>query len=257
MRNDWSARAFVVLGFVLAAAGCTTTQPESIGTRTASVHILSKATVTIFNCYEVWATDANGIYVYQDFNECYPAPPADVPTERSIPWRYAVMITIIRVGTTQEEIAISLTGVVGSSILPGDGVPNFISLTEYDPTAQPGDPRPDENRQGYGIIQFRSPQKVSRGSPLWLAPSGFTVEDSNILSASPSFDFEVNSGDTVIVRARKQLRADGTNFLQAAPPPNITLSGTLSVGGSLVTPKGTTKSTIADGDGISFSFTVK
>ena len=256
MHKDWRVGAVVLLGFVLGAAGCSTTQPDSLGTRTASLSIITRARVTIHNCYEIWADDINGIPEYQFFNECYPGSAADVPTERKIPWRYAVTVSIIHAGSTNEEIATSLSGVIGSSIQPGDLIDDFISLTPYDATDQPADFRAPEIRAGYGIIQFLNGKKVSRGSPFWLTPNGFEPGEANILTESPTFDFEVNSGDTVIVRARKQKLANSVNFLQAAPPPGIKISGTLSIGGSLVAPAGTTQSTDADGAGISFSFSV-
>jgi hypothetical protein len=261
MRNDWRARAAVLLGSVLAVSGCSTTQPGSQGTRTASLSIIAKADMTVFNCYEIWADDINGIPVYQEFNECYAEinqqTGLPVVANRNVPWRYSLSVSIIHRDSTTEEIATSLSGLVGSSIQPGDNVDNFISLSAYDPTDQPADFRPPEIRPSYGLVQFLNGKKVSRGSPFWLGTNGFELGDPNILSASPTFDFEVDSGDTVVVRARKQLKVDAADFLQAAPPPKITLSGTLSVGGSSVSPSGTTTSSDADGAGISFSFTVQ
>ena len=261
MRNDCRMRAVVLLGSVLAAAGCTTKQPESIGTRTASVRILAKADVNTFNCYEIWADDIDGIPADTGERECeneLNSGGDPVVAIRNIPWRYSLTVSIIHAGSTGEEIATSLSGVIGSSVQPGDGIDNFISLTEYDPTDQPASKfRPPEFRPGYGIVTFENGRLVSRGSPIWLAIAGFGPGETNILTLSPTFDFEVNAGDTVIVRARKQLAVDAPPFLQSSPPPKIVLSGTLSVGGSLVTPAGAAKSTSADGAGISFSFTVQ
>jgi hypothetical protein len=260
MRNDWRARAAVLLGSVLAAAACSSTQPDSLGSRTASLHIIVKADVTTHDCYEIWAPDIDGIPVYQGFVECvdlFVSPGVPVINNRNIPWHYSVSVSIIHKGTTAEEIATSLTGLPGSSIQPGDNIDNFISMGEYDPTDQPADFKPPEERPGYGLVQFLNGKRVTRGSPVWLTPHGFEFGDPNILSASPTFDFEVNSGDTVVVRARKQLKTDSPDFLQASPPPKIKLSGTLSVGGALISPSGTTGSSEDDGAGISFSFTVQ
>jgi Flp pilus assembly protein TadG len=130
-------------------------------------------------------------------------------------------------------------------------------MTEYDPTDQPADFKAAEVRPGFGVVQFLNGKKVSRGSAFWQAANGFEVTDPNILTESPTFDFEVNSGDTVIVRARKQTVALSQHFLPPSPDPKITLTGSLSVGGSLVSSSGITKTTIADASGISFSFTVQ
>ena len=261
MRNDWRARAVVALGFVLAAAGCKSTQPGSVGTRIASLRIVAKAEVSTFNCYQIWADDANGDPAFTGTVECDDVigqQGLPIIANRSVPWNYSLSVSIIRAGSTSEEIAISRSGVFGSSIEPGDGIDDFISLTEYDPTDQPATVfRNPEFRQGYGIVTFENGRLVSRGSPIWLAIAGFGPGETNILTLSPTFDFEVNAGDTVIVRARKQLAVDAPPFLQSSPPPEIILSGTLSVGGSLVTPAGAAKSTSADGAGISFSFTVQ
>ena len=92
MRNDWRVRAAVLLCSVLAAAGCSTTQPDSLGKRTASVRVITKADrVGIFNCYELWADDINGVPEFTGIIECYPA--SDIPTSRSVPWRYSLSIS--------------------------------------------------------------------------------------------------------------------------------------------------------------------
>lgn len=257
MRNDWRVRAVVLLGSVLAAAGCTTTQPDSLGTRTASLRIVTTATVEIFNCYELWTDDSDGIPQFTGAIECYLAPPPDVPTRRSVPWHYSATVSIIHKGSTQEEIVTSLSGAVGSSVEPGDGIDNFISLSEYDPTDQPASVIKNPEVRAGVLTSFLNGKKVSRGSRFWLSSEGYEFGESNVLSASPTFDFEVDSGDTVVVRARKQLEAETPQFIQDLPVPEITLSGTLSVGGALISPTGATKSTAADGAGISFSFTVQ
>ena len=260
MRNDSRARAVLLLGVVLAAAGCSTTQPDTLGTRTASISILVRAEVTVFNCYEIWADDADGNPAYAFFNECYPElneQNNQVVSERNIPWHYSLSVTIIHPGTTNETVATSLSGVIGSSIQQGDGIDDVVSMSPYDPTDQPADFKAPEVRPGFGIVQFLNGKQVSRGHPFWLSTNGFELGEANILTESPTFDFEVNSGDTVVVRARKQFVADAAHFLQALPPPQITMSATLSVGGALVSPAGLTSSTDADGAGMTFSFAVQ
>lgn len=257
MRNDWRVRAVVLLGSILAAAGCSTTQPDTLGSRTASLRIDARFDTTeLFNCYQIWSNDIDGVLVYQGFNECYPASLA-TPTNRPVPWRYSLGITVLHRGSSTEELVTSLSGVLGTSLIPGDGIDDFISMTPYDATEPDADFKNPEERPGYGTVQFLNGKKVSRGHPLWLETNNFFLGDPNILTASPTFDFEVNSGDTVIVRARKQVVADAPDFLPRNPNPNIRINGVLSVGGITVIPSGTKQSSIEDGAGLSFSFTVQ
>lgn len=262
MRNDWRVRAAVLLASILAVAGCSTTQPDTLGTRTASLSMDARATVALFDCYEIWANDINGIPVYQGFNECYPArdPLTNLPlapANRAVPWNYSLSISIIHKDSTTEEIVTSLAGMVGSSVQPSDGIDDFVSLTPYDPSDQPASFKQPEERPGYGLVQFMNGKQVSRGSPIWLEPNGFVLGEPNILLAPTTFDFEVNSGDTVIVRARKKLVAEMPSFIPRIPDPGLQLSGTLSVGGVLIVPSGIKTSSTADGAGVSFSFTVQ
>ena len=41
------------------------------------------------------------------------------PTNRAVPWRYSLGITIIHRGSTTEELVTSLTGVLGTISYPG------------------------------------------------------------------------------------------------------------------------------------------
>src|SRR5262249_4977700 len=158
--------------------------------------VVAGATVELFNCYEIWANDINGVLVYQGFNECYTTSQV---SPREVPWHYSLSISIIRRGSTAEELVTSTSGIAGSSVRPSDDVDDSISMTDSDPGQADADFRGPEDRPGYGTVQFLNGKKASRGSPLWLGPAGFPIEEPNILSA-PTFDFEVNPGDTVIVR---------------------------------------------------------
>jgi hypothetical protein len=262
MRTDWRVRAAVLLGSILAVAGCSTTQPDSVGTRDASLAFEARATVNLFDCYEIWAPDPiTGIPVYQGFNECYLAHDSQTGVVRSenrpVPWNYSLTVSIIHRGSTTEEIVTSVAGMIGSSVQPSDGIEDFVSLTGYDPSDQPAPIKQPEERPGYGLVQFRNGRQVSRGSPIWLETNNFFLGEPNILLAPTTFDFGVNSGDTVIVRARKQNVALMPDFLPRTPDPLLQLSGTLSVGGILIAPSGTKISSTADGAGVSFSFTVQ
>lgn len=242
MKNAWRAQAVGAILSCLVVAGCSSTQPDQIDTRSASVSFETKASVLIWDCYE------------SPQLTCFPVldGQAQQVADRSVPWRYSLRITIIRAGTYNEVVALSTTGQVGSSVERGDLVEDFISLTDYDP-----DMPPIADRDGY-----TNGHRVSSGSPLYLASIFVDAGIPNILdtvSTVPetpaTFNFDLNSGDTVIVRARKQdVGASPTN---SANYENIILRATLAIGGIAVSTQGPQTSSIDDGSGFTFSFTVK
>jgi hypothetical protein len=77
-----------------------------------------------------------------------------------------------------------------------------------------------------------------------------------VLTTAPTFDFQVNTGDTVVVRARKQALADADAFISFDQDPEIQLSAQFSVGGVGVITNGDSASATDDKAGFSFSFTV-
>ena len=101
---------------------------------------------------------------------------------------------------------------------------------------------------------------MSTGSPLYLANYGIDPGVPNILNVTPTFDFNLESGDTVIVRARKATSAQAP---PGNPPyPNLKISATLDVAGVQVTPKSTPPgspptSTADESSGITFSYTLR
>jgi hypothetical protein len=249
MKNAWQAKAFGAIISAVVLAGCSSTQPDTIATRSASLSFETKASVALWYCYE------------SPFTYCFPDEEGAIPVQkfadRPVPWRYSIEVTIIRAGTVYPVLATSVSGVLGSSVVPLDSVDDFVSLTDYDPD-QP--PAPDKVVPGIGT--FTDGKKVSSASPIYLATVFVDPGIPNILdivSATPgtpaTFDFELNTGDTVIVRARKQ---QVTQAPQVTPPyENIKLSATLSVAGSNVTGQGPQTSSIDDKSGFTFSFTVR
>jgi hypothetical protein len=245
----------------LAVAACSTTQPDRISSRTASFSVVAFAKVQNLDCYEVWQDTSNptdGIPdIFLDQSICYELP--DAPNQKFVPWHYSLAITIVRAGSTTEEIVTSNAGVHGTTLDNRDATDDFISMTGYDPDAVPA-----ANRDPEGDIYFVNGKRVSRGSPIYLGASSLTCPGCpvdlgipTVLGGSTSFDFDINSGDTIIVRARKQKMSDSAGFLPLDPSPSLEIIGTLSIGGVQVAVNGTTESPFDDGAGFAFSFTVQ
>jgi hypothetical protein len=248
MKNAWRAQAVGVILSAIVVAGCSSTQPDRIETRTASLSFETKASVLLWACYE-------SPQAY-----CFPvlegSPPVQSVADRPVPWRLSLKITIIRAGTTNEVLAESLTGVVGSSVEPGDSVDDFISMTDYDPNMPPA---PDRNEFG---IDWTDGHLVSSGSPIYLS---FIFVDPGIpnlldtVSPDPTvpatFDFNLNTGDTVIVRARKQAEEAAPAF--SPPYETVKLTATLAISGVPVAGNGPQTSSADNRSGFTFSFTVQ
>src|SRR5262249_36122009 len=130
----------------------------------------------------------------------------------NIPWHYSLAISVIRTGQTEEQL-------VAASIIPGDSIDDFISMTPYDTHSETGGTHAPEN--GYYYVtpgttaipatSFAS-LIVSNGNRVWLEGNSFFLGEPNILGLSPTFDVQLNQGDTVIVRARKQALSDGPMY---------------------------------------------
>jgi hypothetical protein len=247
MKNAWRAKAVAAILSALVVAGCSSTQPDRIETRTTSLSFETKGSVYLWDCYE------------SPFVTCFPALDehgVQKFADRSLPWRYSVKITIIRAGTTVEVVANSVTGVFGSSVEPGDLVDDFVSMTNYDPFA---DPAPDKT---VGGIVFTGGKTVSSANPIYLSTIYIYAGVPNILDIAAggpetpaTFDMDLNTGDTVIVRARKQEVAQEPPF--APPFENVKMSATLAVSGSPVVAQGPQQSSTDDKAGFTFSFTVR
>lgn len=267
MKNAWRAKTIATIVSVVAVSGCTTTQPDSVGTRSASVGFAANALVDIFDCYEEWqdTTGPNGVpdgtpdIKINDALVCFPAIDPNngiqLRAVRAVPWRFSVKITVIHSGQTTEEVVTSTNGTVGSSVEFNDNVEDFVSLTAYDPDMPPA---PDHLH--VGDIYYINGLRLSTGSPIYLANLGVDPGFPNLLDLDPAtFPFSLNTGDTVIVRLRKQaLPGPAGN----PPYPELTITANLSVSGFSINPQSTppgnppTTST-DDKAGMTFSFTVR
>jgi hypothetical protein len=101
-----------------------------------------------------------------------------------------------------------------------------------------------------------SSKKVTNASRLWLEGNGFFLGEPNVLEQiPPTFNVDLNLGDTLIVRARKQKRSDAPPFLSSDTDPELALTGTVSLGGVQVPLQGTSATSFDDMAGMTFSYT--
>jgi hypothetical protein len=252
MRSAWRVFAAVLGCALIVSVGCDSSQPESSSQATAAVSVSARAKSLLFSCYDVWQDqdfDGNPDVFLQTFCE-----ETSTPAQHPVPWNYSIDISVIHKGSTVEETVISTTGLLGTSVKPGDGVEDFVSLTAYDPAVTPGGPHPDDDTT-LGIYYLNT-RTVSRGSQVYLSFLGLNLGTPNILTAPEPFEFTVVSGDTIIVRARKQALAASPSFLPFDPDPELIIQANLTVNGAGVTPSGSQTSSFADGAGMTFSYTV-
>jgi hypothetical protein len=258
MHNVGRTQVAVLLAIVLALAGCSTTQPDSAQAHKASLVLKTTGIIPLYHCWQVWRdVDLNGS-IDELIDENLGTYRCDQvgTAQRNVPWRYTLAVTVIRQGVTFEELAVSDTGVSGSDLDPRDDIPPFASLTEYDPGVGPAADR--QHLPEDGDIYYINGRELSNGSAAYLATQNFDLGPANILSLPTSFDFDVNPGDTIVVRARKQKFADtDPQFLPTDPDPQLFLQSNLAISGVAVSGPGTPISTIGDGAGLAFSFTVR
>jgi hypothetical protein len=260
MRIARPTQAAVFVVSALALGGCSSSQPGSSTGRVASLTMIAKADGNLYNCYEVW-TDGNGDNI-PDTNTGYvTCDESGQAANRSVPWAYSLSITVIPEGSTTEHVVTSVDGIPGSSIQTGDGIDDFISVTEYDPTSSSIPSKPSADGQFFlnGFL-------VSPGNPMYqrallsITPGDprydFPVGVPNILGYPTQFDFNVTRGDTIIVRARKRSLAESPGFI-VAPIPDLKISATLLIGGAPVHQNGDAVSTGDDKAGFTFSYAVQ
>jgi len=238
---------FAIAVTILATASCDSEQPATTTSAAASLTVSASAQVDNNWCWDMWF-DEDGVGgcefdLQQKFCQVVDN---EAKNSHPVPWRYTVQVSVIRAGQTTPQV-------IGSSVVPNDNVQDFVSLTPYDPVVSPGIPKAND-----GQICYLNGVTVSRGTQTWLQANGYDIGTPNILETNPSFDFELQQGDTVIVEARKQSRNDAPNFLQDPEDlsdADLILTGTLTVAGGSVLVNGTQFSPTADKAGFSFSYT--
>jgi hypothetical protein len=238
---------FAIAAIILATAGCDSEQPATSPSTTATLSIKASADVDKNFCWDVWSDlDGNGDCEFDNQQKYCETADGGSKNTRPVPWRYSAQVSILRAGTTTPQI-------IASSVVPGDTVPDYVSLTPYDPVVEPGIPKPSAE----GICYLNG-VKVSRGTQYFVEANGYIFGPPNVITHTPVLEFELALGDTVIVEARKQAVFDAPNYLQAPDDTsdvNLYLTGVLLVGSGEVQVNGTTSSSAADKAGFSFSYT--
>ena len=266
MKNAWRAQAIGVALSVAALAGCDSTQPDQIDTRGGALGIDARAATFVYNCYEIWFdTDADGV---PDLNaaqdECFqvfvPAgnPPEFVPkvVTAPVPWHYSLKVSVLPAGATVENVVVSSDGAtIGSSVEPGDLMNDFESLTAYDLTQGPAPPKANDGPQ-----YWLNGREVTAGSPIYLATQGIDQGIPNILDIvtdPPTFTFNINAGDTILVRFRKQLDTAAPDFIPPSAEADLKLTATFLVNGDEVAVQGQRETSDTDGSGVTFSYSMR
>ena len=252
-----------VIVLLVGAAGCNTTkQPASSPVSTAVISFSASGQVYKLDCWEVWQdTDNDGTPDQDTFVlHCENITDSNnnfVSAIAAVPWHYSIAITVIRAGQTEEQL-------VATSLIPGDAVEDFASMTEYDTTRDLGgtkspDPDPIRGPNFYVAPGSTYPNGaaavITQANRLYLDSNFFNLGDPNLMLNGLTYSLDLNQGDTVIVRARKQLLSDSGHWIDQAPTQDVELSGSLTVGGVSVPLQGTQTSPGSDGAGVTFSYT--
>ena len=275
-------RVMALLGLLAFAVACDSEQPEQAGSSAGQLSFATTATVAVLDVWE-WYIDANGDGVPDQYDEsgrpidppiqvqCRKVVNADgtplITQSPNVPFTHSLRVKVLRSGETEAE-----------TITSDDALAASFNLTPYDETILTGQPAPPcsfpevctplgrltaANRT---VIEstYSDPDRVDSSGPgagitgLYVCPGsgdlgeprlGGTTDD----PGAPPLEFELNSGDTVIVEARKAFEATGGLELLAPP----VLVGTLRIDGRVVVPAGTTTSSDEPGSGVAFSFTLK
>jgi hypothetical protein len=93
-----------------------------------------------------------------NLNQMFCAPSTGT-AQRRVPWRYSIVITIIRAGRLSKIWSSRTKAILGRSVIPGDGVDDFVSLTGYDPGVEQKPDKPNE-----GDLYYVHGKEVSNGS---------------------------------------------------------------------------------------------
>jgi hypothetical protein len=248
----------LALLLVLSGVACDTEQPTDAGEQIVSVSVTGNGTVEKWDVWEEWS-DADG--------DCDPDPngfrtleclPANDTLSTTVPWRYSAEISVIRAGSTVEEV-------VATSLGTAD---EFSSLSFYDdlgaiePVSNrcPGDPGTVWVRGNrYSASQGRTESLMDKSiMELCLGYSEPLLKEANVLGQVDKFDVVVRQGDTVVFRARKG--RDGTlesNPYDAVAIGAVDQTALMFVDGLEVEPLGDAATGDADGGGISISFRIR
>ena len=268
MKNAWRAQAIGVALSVVAFGGCDSTQPDRIDTRGGTLSFEARAQAFVYDCYEIWFdTDGDGVPdIDAQSIECFQVfdlvgtPPNQEQVPRQVnapvPWHYSIKVSVLPAGATIEQVVVSSDGTtLGSSVEPGDLMPDFESLTGYDLLVQTV-----PNRPPVGTQYWINGKQVSSGSPIYLASQGIDPGTPNILditTAPPTFAFNINTGDTILVRFRKETDAAAPDFIPPSADADLKMTAEFRVNGQAVSVNGERETSDVDGSGVTFSFSMQ
>lgn len=279
MRNRCRLLGIVCLLVVLPA--CDAEQPQSIPSQLAQVQFRTLASTNVYDVWERYVdADQDGLPDQFDSQGNPIDPPIEVQCRQvfeggqplrvqgdSVPFPHSVEILVLRAGETEPERLTSEAA-----------LDENFNLTPYDSLPAGSQPNPpcsapevcvrlgrltaasrlvmesryeDLDREvinlpgGQQVFPFRCPGSPGLGDP--------RLGGTPAAPAAPPFAVELNTGDTIIVRARKG--SNPLNGLELISQP--TLSATLTVGGLRVDATGQTATSLEQGAGLSFSYTLK
>ena len=250
-----SARAALASAavLVLGLASCDSEQPTQGSDLAAALSFSAQSgKVDIVDCYDATADDdgdgtPDTFIGVQCFN-----PPVPIPPEsRPVPWTYSLEVSLLPAGSTTETV-------IGSSFDPDFIQDPFINACPFDATPATAAPARPPDLLADPDVYFLNARRVSKGSASYMASirPGFTP---NVFGDPDlAFDFEVEPGDTIIVRARKQKNQDGPPIFVSFDFIELTLAASLTLNGVPIQPQvGTLGTSTDNAAGVLFSFTTR
>jgi len=246
MRTTW---LLIALAAILSGFACDTRQPTDAGIQEISITVTGTGTAQIWNIWDVYV-DVDG--------DCEISPPdtqldpecvgLGTTLATTVPWRYSAVLTVIRAGTTTEELIATSLGTSNE----------FSSVSFYDDTV---------------IRELQDQCSGIPGNVLWTNGRQLTaahkdvlegclqysgLPPANVLGSPGAYTVEVGQGDTVIFRSRKARSNEGTstpyNTISAGP---LEQFAEVFVDGVSVVPQGDAATGSAEGGGISISTRIR
>jgi len=246
MRTMWLVPAFAL---ILPVAGCDTTQPTDAGERLVSIAMTGNGRVAKWNVWDVWI-DVDGncqINEPPDFKASYLYCQELPAFDTTVPWPYSAEISIIRSGTTTEEVIATTIGTANE----------FSNLSFYDERVI--QQLPNQGCSGIPNGELRVNGRQVSAAHREVMEKCLGAQDLlsvNVLGQPDHFDVAARPGDTIVFRARKQRQ----DF--AGPYANIVVGSVdqlavVTLDGVEVDPQGDIATGSEDGGGISISLRLR
>ena len=254
MRRYRDLVAVALLVPVLGALACKSDQPTQNTTQAVRLSFDLRGLNSIWDCWDT-ASTSSGLYCEERLDGGTPN-----LVNRQIPWRYSLEVSVLPAGSVNEVVVAS-----SASDPPVDAPADFQvfgNQTAFDETSESGRVCP---ALATPCSDYSRPRSVSQGSRDATTYNQVDTVEPNILGqpdgcpggASCGLEIKVSKGDTIIVRARKNLRQNAAGVVQNFQDPELTLTGQLSINGVAAGSLGTTSSDVSDGSGVVFSYTVR